>query len=70
LLREGISSAQKALFDSANNFTARQREMEAKNKELSDKVTQAAGFVPKISTSMLFLIKEKRAMEGCINLKR
>jgi predicted RNase H-like nuclease (RuvC/YqgF family) len=42
LLREGISSAQKALFDSANNFTARQREMEAKNKELSDKVTQAA----------------------------
>lgn len=42
LLREGISSAQKALFDSANNFTARQREMEAKNKELADKVTQAA----------------------------
>lgn len=41
-LLEGISFAQKALNDSAVNYTIRQKELSERNRELSEKVTQAA----------------------------
>ncbi|MEA5426468.1 hypothetical protein [Arcicella lustrica] len=69
-LLEDISFAQKALNDSAINYTIRQKELSERNRELSEKVSQAAALHAESINVYAISVKGKESDGGVYKSKK